>query len=123
MAKSIRLRSPRYTLFLHERHTEPQHRENVAGEGGCERDERQLLQYWWAGDNEQVLRRERGETPRDLQRSTRERAIDHLHRRDRLDRAETRGGHWRGRETSSIATTFSDGRSTVTGQSGGYRCD
>ena len=49
------------------------------------------------------------------------RAVDHLHRRDRFDRAQARPGHRRGREAAGRAAADPDGRARAAPESGRHR--
>ena len=58
-----------------------------------------------AGGDLEVLRRVRAASPRGLRGGPRERTCDHLHRRARLDRAQTRGRDGRGRAARGRASS------------------
>ncbi len=78
-------------------------RQDIAGTRGRERKLGEILPYRRPGDHGLGLWRERAAAARDLRAGGPIGAVDHLHRRDQLDCAQARAGHWRGGEAAGRA--------------------
>jgi transitional endoplasmic reticulum ATPase len=74
-------------------HGPARHRQDPPRPRGRERERRELLPHRRPGNHGLGLWREREEAARTVRGSRQGRALDHLHRRDRLDRAQARPGH------------------------------
>ena len=85
------------------------HRQDPARPGGRQRERRAVLPHRRARDHGPVLRRERGAPAGGVRGGAEERAVDHLHRRDRLDRAQP-GRDGRGRAPRRRPAADADGR-------------
>ena len=70
-------------------HGPPGHRQDAAGARGRQRERGQVLPDQRARDHGLGLRRERAAPARDLRAGVAGGAVDHLHRRDRFDRARS----------------------------------
>src|SRR5690606_26448300 len=77
---------------------------------GGARERRAVLPHRGPGDHGSLLWRVGAATARDLPAGTAAGAVDRLHRRDRLDRAQARGGHGRSRAPGGRAAAHTAAR-------------
>ncbi len=98
-------------------------RQDPAGARGRQRERSALLPHRRAGNHGLGLWREREAPARNLRAGRPSRAVDHLHRRDRFDRAQARPGHRRGGEAPGRPAPDADGRPRAAPEFGGDRRD
>ena len=82
-----------------------------------------FFQHRGARDHGLGLWRERAAAARDFRAGGAERAVDHLHRRDRFDRAQARPGDRRGREAARRPAADPARRHRAAAEHGGHRRD
>ncbi len=94
-------------------HGPPGTGKTLLGEGSRQRDVSEFLLHRRAGDYLEILRRIRTATPRDIRGRKRGVAVDHLHRRAGLHRAQARRRNRRSRAPRRRPAADDDGRPRI----------